>query len=237
MQPRLTVVLAIGLLTGAAACATSSSTSTTSSTGVAASAAGSRAGDTTMSFFLTSAGPGDGANLGGLAGADAHCARLAEAAGVRGRTWRAYLSTAAAAAQASVNARDRIGTGPWHNARGVRVAADLAELHSEASGLGKRGSLTERGDTVTGRGDTPNRHDILTGSMPDGTAYPDTADHTCRNWTSNADGAGSAQVGHHDRQGGGERPTSWNSAHGSRGCSQANLRGTGGDGLFYCFAR
>ncbi|GLC23650.1 hypothetical protein [Roseisolibacter agri] len=189
-----------------------------------------------MSFFLTSAGPGDGANLGGLAGADAHCARLAEAAGVRGKTWRAYLSAAAQAAQAAVNARDRIGTGPWHNARGVRVAANLTELHSEASGLGKTGSLTERGDTVNGRGDTPNRHDILTGSMPDGTAYTDAADHTCGNWT-RSDSTGSAQVGHHDRQGGGERPTSWNSAHASRGCSQANLRATGGDGLFYCFAR
>ena len=182
-----------------------------------------------MSFFITSQGLGKGADLGGLKGADAHCQALAKAAGAAGQ-WRAYLSTDAE------NARDRIGTGPWHNARGVRVAANVAELHSEASGLGKQGSLTERGDTVNGRGDTPNRHDILTGSLPDGTAYPDTADHTCRNWTSN-DSTGSAQVGHHDRQGGGERPNSWNSAHGSRGCSQANLRGTGGDGLFYCFAR
>ena len=239
MQHRLTIALAIGLLSAAAACATSSSSSSTNSVSVGASASTAAApgrADTTMSFFLTSAGPGDGANLGGLAGADAHCARLAEAAGVRGKTWRAYLSTAAAAAQASVNARDRIGTGPWHNARGVRVAANVAELHAESSGLGKQGSLTERGDTVNGRGDTPNRHDILTGSLPDGTAFPDTADHTCGNWT-RSDSTGSAQVGHHDRQGGGERPNSWNSAHGSRGCSQANLRGTGGDGLFYCFAR
>jgi hypothetical protein len=235
MQNRFPVVLAIGLLSGAAACATSSSSTAGGSDG--AGAAASRARDTTMSFFVTSAGPGDGANLGGLAGADAHCGRLAEAAGVRGKTWRAYLSATAAAGQAAVNARDRIGAGPWYNARGVRVAADLAELHSEASRLGKQGTLTERGDTVTGRGDRPNRHDILTGSLPDGTAFPDTADHTCRNWTSNADGAGSAQVGHHDRQGGGERPNSWNSAHGSRGCSQANLRATGGDGLYYCFAR
>jgi hypothetical protein len=193
-----------------------------------------------MTFFLTSAGPGNGANLGGLAGADAHCQTLARASGVAGagdRTWRAYLSTSAAGGQAAVNARDRIGAGPWHNARGVRVAASVAELHSEANGLGKQGTLTEKGDTVTGRGDTPNRHDILTGSMPDGTAFPaDTADYTCRNWTSGADGAGSAQVGHHDKQGGGQRPNSWNSAHGSRGCSQANLRGTGGDGLYYCFA-
>ena len=188
-----------------------------------------------MNFFITSAGPGNGANLGGVAGADAHCTSLATAAGSQGLTWRAYLSTAAAAGQAAVNARDRIGAGPWYNAKGVRVAASLDELHSEASGLGKQGTLTERGDTVTGRGDTPNRHDILTGSQPDGTAFPDSADHTCSNWTSGADGAGAAQVGHHDRQGGGERPTSWNSAHASRGCSQANLRGTGGDGLFYCF--
>jgi hypothetical protein len=251
MQNRITVVLAIALLSATAACATSSRSTSGGEAGTAGGTAGTggaSAGgtsgaapaggrDTTMSFFLTSAGPGDGANLGGLAGADAHCARLAEAAGVRGKTWRAYLSAAAAAAEGAVNARDRIGAGPWHNARGVRVAADLAELHSEASRLGKQGTLTERGDTVTGRGDTPNRHDILTGSLPDGTAFPDSADHTCRNWTSNADGSGSAQVGHHDRQGGGERPTSWNSAHGSRGCSQANLRATGGDGLFYCFAR
>jgi hypothetical protein len=189
-----------------------------------------------MNFFVTSAGPGNGANLGGLAGADAHCTSLAAAAGSTGLTWRAYLSAAAAAGQAAVNARDRIGTGPWYNAKGVRVAANVEELHSEASGLGKQGTLTERGDTLTGRGDTPNRHDILTGSQPDGTAFADSADHTCGNWTSGADGAGAAQVGHHDRQGGGERPTSWNSAHASRGCSQANLRGTGGDGLFYCFA-
>jgi hypothetical protein len=188
-----------------------------------------------MNFFLTSAGPGNGADLGGIAGADAHCTSLATAAGSQGLTWRAYLSASAAAGQAAVNARDRIGSGPFYNARGVRVAATVDELHSEASGLGKQGTLTERGDTVTGRGDTPNRHDILTGSQPDGTAFPDSADHTCGNWTSSADGAGAAQVGHHDRQGGGERPTSWNSAHPSRGCSQANLRGTGGDGLFYCF--
>ncbi|WP_345785282.1 lectin [Roseisolibacter sp. H3M3-2] len=190
-----------------------------------------------MTFFVTSAGPGNGANLGGLAGADAHCQTLARAAGAGNRTWRAYLSASAADGQPAVNARDRIGAGPWHNARGVRVAANVADLHGESNGLGKQGTLTERGDTVTGRGDTPNRHDILTGSNPDGTAFPaDTADHTCRNWTSGADGAGSAQVGHHDKQGGGQRPNSWNSAHGSRGCSQANLRGTGGDGLFYCFA-
>lgn len=224
MHRRLSCILALVSLAVPGACA---------APGRGATGAGDA--PTGMSFFVTSAGPGNGANLGGVAGADAHCQTLAAATGAGGRTWRAYLSTAAAGGQAAVNARDRIGTGPWYNARGVRVAGNVAELHGEGSALGKQGSLTERGDTVNGRGDTPNRHDILTGSQPDGTAYPDTADHTCRNWTSGADG--SAQVGHHDRQGGGERPTSWNSAHPSQGCSQPNLRATGGDGLFYCFAR
>jgi hypothetical protein len=195
---------------------------------------GSPADETGLSFFITSTGPGDGANLGGLSGADAHCDRLATAVGAGDKTWRAYLSAAAAGAQPAVNARDRVGDGPWHNARGVRVAADLAELHGAATGLSKQGSLNERGEVVNGRGDTPNRHDILTGSQLDGTAFTDAEDHTCGNWTSN--GTGSAQVGHHDRQGGGANPTSWNSAHGSRGCSQENLRSSGGDGLFYCFA-
>ncbi|MEX2182682.1 MAG: hypothetical protein WD771_11620 [Gemmatimonadaceae bacterium] len=188
----------------------------------------------TMNFFITSAGPGDGANLGGLAGADRHCALLAERVGATGRTWRAYLSAVAKDGQGSVNARDRIGTGPWYNAKGVMVAQDLEALHGEANGLGKEGSLNEKGEMVNGRGDSPNMHDILTGAMPDGTVSPDTTDTTCDNWTSN--GAGSALVGHHDKQGGGLRPTSWNSAHGSRGCSQQNLQGTGGNGLFYCFA-
>jgi hypothetical protein len=187
-----------------------------------------------MSFFITSAGPGNGANLGGLAGADAHCRTLAEAAGVAGRTWRAYLSASASGGQPAVNARDRIGRGPWYNAKGVMVARDVAHLHGDSTGLGKEASLTERGEVVNGRGDTPNRHDILTGSQLDGTAFPGTEDRTCANWTSGGDGA--AQVGHHDRQGGGQNPTSWNSAHPSRGCSQENLRGTGGDALFYCFA-
>ncbi len=188
----------------------------------------------TMSFFITSAGPGNGADLGGLAGADAHCARLAELAGIGDRAWRAYLSTVSRGGAAAVNARDRIGTGPWYNAKGVMVAQDLAALHGESNGLGKDGSLTERGAMVNGRGDSPNMHDILTGSMPDGTASSDTTDTTCANWTSS--GEGSALVGHHDKQGGGARPTSWNSAHGSRGCSQQNLQATGGNGLFYCFA-
>jgi hypothetical protein len=187
-----------------------------------------------MSFFLTSAGPGNGANLGGLAGADGHCRTLAAAAGAGDRTWRAYLSTGASDSQAAVHARDRIGQGPWYNAKGVLVARTVADLHGESAALGKQTSLTERGEVVNGRGDTPNRHDILTGSQLDGTAFSGAEDRSCANWTSG--GEGSAQVGHHDRQGGGENPTSWNSAHASRGCSQENLRSTGGDGLFYCFA-
>lgn len=231
MLHRRSPLLALVLLSAVSACAAPGA-GAGSSPGATSPGGGAAPG---MSFFLTSAGPGDGANLGGLEGADRHCQTLAAGAGAGGRTWRAYLSTSAEGGRPAVHARDRIGTGPWHNARGVRIAGSVAELHGEGSALGKAGSLTERGDTINGRGDTPNRHDILTGSQPDGTAFPDTADHSCRNWTSGGDG--SAQVGHHDRQGGGERPTSWNSAHPSRGCSQANLRATGGDGLFYCFAR
>ncbi len=186
-----------------------------------------------MSFFITSAGSGDGAKLGGLAGADAHCKMLADAAGVTGKTWRAYLSAKASGGQPAVNARDRIGNGPWYNAKGVMVAQSVADLHSENNKLGKENSLTEKGMPVNGRGDTPNQHDILTGSLMDGTLSPDTTDTTCGNWTSN--GTGAAFVGHHDRQGGGANPTSWNSAHPSRGCSQQNLVGTGGNGYFYCF--
>jgi hypothetical protein len=186
-----------------------------------------------MSFFITSVGSGNGADLGGLAGADAHCQRLAAAVGGGNQTWRAYLSTTAAGGQPAVNARDRIGRGPWYNAKGVMVARDVAHLHTDSMGLGKLGSLTEKGDTVLGRGNQPNQHDILTGSRADGTA-PDSA-QTCNNWTSSA-AEGVALVGHHDRQGGGANPTSWNSAHGSRGCGQDNLIRTGGTGLFYCFA-
>jgi hypothetical protein len=186
-----------------------------------------------ISFFITSVGTGDGANLGGLKGADAHCQKLAATAGAGGRTWRAYLSTSAAAGQPAVNARDRIGPGPWYNAKGVLIAQNVAELHGENK-LTKETQLNEKGEVVNGRGDTPNRHDILTGSQLDGTAFADGADHTCANWTSNS--TGSAQVGHHDRQGGGANPTSWNNAHASKGCSQENLRATGGDALFYCFA-
>jgi len=179
--------------------------------------------DESMSFFLTSAGPGDGANLGGLAGADAHCEQLAESVGAGERTWRAYLSTS------EVDARERIGDGPWYNSRGVEIASSVANLHGD-NNLTKETQLDENGEMVNGRGDSPNRHDILTGSDADGTA----SDATCDNWTSG--GEGSARVGHHDRTGGGDDPTSWNSAHGSRGCSQSDLQGTGGDGLFYCFA-
>lgn len=188
-----------------------------------------------MSFFITSAGPGNGADLGGLEGADRHCQQLAQAAGAGDRTWRAYLSTSAMNGKPAVNARDRIGSGPWYNAKGALAAMDVTDLHSENSKLGKEISLSEKGQMINGRGDSPNMHDILTGSQLDGTAFTTDGDHTCGNWTSSGE-EGSAQVGHHDRQGGGENPTSWNSAHGSRGCSQANLQATGGNGLFYCFA-
>ncbi|MEZ5738628.1 MAG: hypothetical protein R3E68_03620 [Burkholderiaceae bacterium] len=192
------------------------------------------AADAPMSFFITSVGIGNGGDLGGLAGADAHCNKLATAAGSGGRTWRAYLSTQVSdPAQRGLSARDRIGSGPWHNAKGVLIAADLDQLHL-APNITKRTALDERGNLVNGRGDKPNRHDILTGSRDDGTAYfpNEKGDHTCNNWTSS--GEGSAQVGHHDRHGGGN--TSWTSAHGSRGCSEEALAGTGGAGLLYCFA-
>lgn len=191
--------------------------------------------DSKMSFFLTSNGPGDGANLGGLEGADAHCQKLAESVGAGGRTWRAYLSTGGADGEMAVNARDRIGTGPWSNANGVQVASDVDDLHSDTNKLSKENSISESGDVISGRGESPNRHDILTGSNLDGTAFSDDQDHTCRDWTYNGSD-GSAQVGHHDRTGGGANPTSWNNAHGSRGCGQSDLQGTGGDGLYYCFA-
>jgi hypothetical protein len=191
-----------------------------------------------MGFFVTSAGVGKGADLGGLAGADQHCQKLAAAAGAGNRTWHAYLSTSASGGQAAVNARDRIGQGPWYNAKGARIAQNLEDLHgdtAEAARLGnnisKATALTEKGEPIKGFGDSPNQHDMLTGSQTDGRAYAD-GDHTCQNWT--ARGAGTAQLGHHDRTGGGN--TSWNSVHASRGCSQENLVSTGGAGLFYCFA-
>jgi hypothetical protein len=192
-----------------------------------------------MSFFVTSAGSGKGADLGGLQGADQLCQRLAQAAGAGGHTWHAYLSTQAAGGQAVVNARDRIGRGPWQNAKGVVIAKNVEELHGD-NNLTKQTALTEKGDMVNGRGDTPNKHDALTGSQPDGRAFPPGEDRTCHNWTSSTQGA--AMVGHTDRQGlRDDAPSkSWNSSHPSRGpeggCSQADLRSTGGDGLFYCFA-
>ena len=188
-----------------------------------------------MSFFITSAGSGDGANLGGLAGADKICQTLATAAGAGSRTWHAYLSATGANGQPAVNAKDRIGKGPWYNAKGLQVASSVADLHSDANKLGKENSLTEKGTGVNGRGDNPNTHDILTGSNADGTLSTK-PNNTCSNWSANTTGSGSARVGHHDKQGGGDAPNSWNSAHDSRGCSQPDLVGTGGAGLFYCFA-
>lgn len=189
-----------------------------------------------MTFFITSAGPGKGADLGGLEGADRHCQQLAATAGAGAKTWKAYLSTQGAGA---VNARDRIGKGPWLNAKGETIAKDVAELHA-TNNLTKQTGLSEKGEVISGRGDTPNRHDILTGSQPDGTAFPPDKDMTCKNWTSGTEGT--AMVGHHDRIGNSDAPPakSWNSSHPSRGpgggCTQTDLRSTGGDGLFYCFA-
>jgi hypothetical protein len=187
-----------------------------------------------FSFFITSAGPGNGADLGGLDGADMHCQTLAYAQGSGDTEWRAYLSAMARDGQPAVNARDRIGRGPWYNYRGVLIARDVTDLHSDNANITKESVLTERGAAVNGAGDTPNQHDILTGSNADGTVYTGANATACSNWTSAAEG--SARVGHFDRQGGGQNPTSWNSAHDSRGCSQENLVGTGGNGYFYCFA-
>lgn len=204
-------------------------------------AAPAQAQQANMTFFLTSAGPGKGGDLGGLAGADAHCGKLAQDAGTTGKTWHAYLSTQGAGA---VNARDRIGNGPWQNAKGVVVAKSVDDLHSDSNNMTKQTAISEKGEVINGRGDQPNRHDVLTGSTADGKAFPAEKDMTCKNWTSSTDGA--AMVGHHDRQGlRDDAPSkSWNSSHPSRGpqgstgagCGQADLRGTGGDGLLYCFA-
>jgi hypothetical protein len=199
--------------------------------------ASAQAQQSEMTFFVTSAGPGNGADFGGLEGADRHCQELAAAAGAGDRTWRAYLSTQAAAGEPAVNARDRIGEGPWQNAAGVTIAQSLDELHGD-NHLDKASALDETGALVNGRGDSPNRHDILTGTQADGTAFPAGEDRTCGNWTlSGAEGA--AMVGHHDRMGlRDDAPSkSWNASHPTRGgCSQAALQGTGGDGLIYCFA-
>ena len=190
-----------------------------------------------MTFFITSNGPGKGGDLGGIAGADRHCQQLAQSAGAGSKIWHAYLSTQGAGA---VNAKDRIGRGPWQNAKGLVVAASVADLHSANNKLNKQNSLSEKGEMINGRGDTPNRHDILTGSQPDGTAFAAGEDRTCGNWTRST--AGSAMLGHHDRQGlrDDDASKSWNSSHPSRGpgggCTQADLKSTGGDGLLYCFA-
>jgi hypothetical protein len=188
-----------------------------------------------MTFFVTSVGSGKGADFGGLAGADKHCQSLAAAAGAGNRTWHAYLSTIAAQGAPAVNARDRIGAGPWQNAKGVVVAASVAELHG-TNNLTKQTALTEKGEVVNGRGDTPNKHDVLTGSQPDGTASTSSDDTTCGNWTKSGDGV--AIVGHGDRQGlkDDEPSRSWNSSHPTSGCSDEGLRSTGGAGLLYCFA-
>ena len=193
-----------------------------------------------MTFFVTSAGPGKGADLGGLEGADQHCQQLAQRHGAGGKTWRAYLSTQAADGKPAVNARDRIGNGPWQNFKDEVVAQNADDLHTDNNKLGVNTSLTERGQIIPGVGFAPNRHDVLTGSTPEGRAFPAGEDRTCRNWTSGTQGA--AMVGHIDRKGLRDdvASRSWNSSHPSRGsdggCSQSDLRGTGGDGLFYCFA-
>jgi hypothetical protein len=190
-----------------------------------------------MSFFVTSQGPGNGANLGGLAGADAYCQKLATAAGAGSGNWRAYLSISAADGKPAENARDRIGKGPWYNVKGVKIADSVADLHSDSNNLKKETALDEKGNPINARGDKPNKHDILTGSQVDGTAYPASANMTCQNWTAGNAGtlAGAAQVGHHDREGNSPGVSSWNSAHPSRGCGQEDLKASGGDGLFYCF--
>lgn len=189
-----------------------------------------------MTFFVTSENPGQGANFGGLAGADSYCQSLAESVGAGDLTWRAYLSTQATETESAVNARDRIGDGPWHNAKGVLVANDISELHLNNM-ISKDTALDQNGSIVLGRGDTPNNHDILTGTQTDGTAFATSTDMTCGNWTLGSS-TGSAFVGHHDRIGPNEEAwaKSWNSSHASRGCGLPQLRGTGGAGLLYCFA-
>jgi hypothetical protein len=207
--------------------------------GLLALAAGAAEAQTAeMTFFVTSAGSGKGADLGGIDGADAICQRLAQAGGAGGKTWRAYLSTQAAGGAAAVNARDRIGAGPWRNAKGAVIASSLADLHGGAANLTKQTALNEKGEPVNGRGDTPNQHDILTGSQPDGTAFGPGEDRTCGNYTKSGT-EGAVMVGHHDRMGLDASPPakSWNTSHLSRGgCSLDALRSTGGAGLFYCFA-
>ncbi len=196
---------------------------------------GAQAQQSNMTFFITSVGSGNGADFGGLAGADKHCQSLAAAVGAGKHKWRAYLSMSAAGGKPAVNARDRIGKGPWQNAKGVVIAKNVADLHGK-NNLTKETALTEKGSVVNGRGDTPNMHDILTGSQPDGTAFAGSDDRTCGNWTKSGEGA--AMVGHHDRQGlrDDDASRSWNASHPSRGCSLDNLKSSGGAGLLYCFA-
>ena len=185
-----------------------------------------------MSFFITSVGLGKGGDLGGLEGADRHCQSLAQAVGAGGKTWHAYLSTQG---QGGVNSKDRIGNGPWVNAKGTQIASNLVDLHT-SNKINKETGLDERGMAVKGRGDTPNQHDMLTGTQQDGTTVPGPDDATCSNWTSSTDGQGSAVVGHHDLIGNTQGPNFWNYSHKTPGCSQANLQRVGGGGLFYCFA-
>jgi hypothetical protein len=197
--------------------------------------AAKKSGPAEMTFFVTSAGSGKGADLGGLEGADAHCNALAKAAGSKRTNWKAYLSTTGTGSATGINARERIGKGPWRNAKGVVVAGNLGQLHSDKANITKQTALTEKGETVKGRGDKPNEHDILTGSDPAGMYSTAGGDTTCGNWTKS--GEGSAIVGHHDRMGLNDawHSKSWNSSHGSRGCSQDNLKASGGAGYFYCF--
>jgi hypothetical protein len=231
------VVIAMGAMSGACGRADNTDSTTTAGSPQAAQQApqslemgGKRS---VMTFFVTSKGSGRGGDLGGLTGADAHCAALATAEGAGDHTWRAYLSASATDGQPAVNARDRIGKGPWYNAEGLLVAANVDELHGDMNRISKEMATTERLDPVNGVGDTPNMHDILTGSRADGTAFPAGENLTCRNWTSGTDGR--AQVGHHDRQGRIAGVNSWNSVHPSTGCGETDLQSTGGAGLFYCF--
>jgi len=237
-KPNLAVAATALILS---ACTTNQQTDTPDQTSgtptqQAATATQPSASASAMTFFVTSRGSGNGADLGGLSGADRICQDLAAAAGAGSMTWHAYLSATAAAGAAATNARDRIGRGPWQNSKGVVVAQSVDDLHSANNNLNKQTALTEKGEMVKGRGDTPNEHDILTGSAPDGRAMADGTDTTCGNWT--LSGAGAAIVGHHDRIGlrDDEPSKSWNSSHPSRGCSQENLRSSGGAGYFYCFA-
>ena len=241
LNPTVLALCGAALVAGCAGSTTSTASSSAGSTrtasasstsGTGGTASGSRGG---MSFFVTSANPGQGANFGGIAGADRHCQALASTAGAGSRQWRAYLSTTSAGGGTVVNARDRIGRGPWQNAKGQTIATSVDQLHGQ-NNLNKQTALTEKGEGVSGNGDPVNTHDILTGSTPEGRASTATGDTTCRNWTSGTEG--SAIVGHHDRSGlrDDEPSKSWNSSHGSRGCGMDALKASGGAGLLDCFA-